>query len=312
MNSTNGSSEYICLSLWPLDMPKPHLITWAVLSAVLSPITIASNAALMYGLYKTKQLTSITNQFIIIMNISDVGMGIIVLPMMTAMVSLTETFRNCQFEFIMQFIYFLFAYFSFLMLMCVSLDRYIHVTKLNKYNQFMNPFRMRLLVFSSLVLSLIVAYVSYAFQSFWLQFGLNFVDLIGVSLMFLMYTMIFRKISIHIQRIHRTFENLESDQAKTRATNLEVSATKTVRLALGALLVLYLPYNICSVTWAYYRFNLNVFPPHQLNVATYWSYLIVLSDATVNAVLIGLGNTAVRRYLANKFRGVVQSSAESE
>ena len=300
MNSTNSSSEYICLSLWPLDMPKPHLITWAVLSAVLSPITIVSNAALIYGLYETQQLISITNQFILVMNVSDLCTGIFVLPLIVVMISTKDRFRSCVFELAMQYLAFVLAYFSFFMLMCISLDRYIHVTKLNKYNQFMNPFRMKIIVVISMVVSLVIASISISFPSLPLQVLLNLSDLAGVLLMFFLYSLVFRKIAIHAEKFKRMLEEQGTDLAIGRETRREMSATKTIRFVLGALLVLYLPYNICSAAWTYYKFGKRVSPPLALDIAAYWSYTIVFSNAAINAIILGYGNSVVRRCILEK------------
>lgn len=299
---TNNTSAHIyhCASLWPLDMPWSHLITWAVFTGILSPITILANSALIYGLHKTQQLTTITNKFILIMNVSDLCTGLFVLPLIVVMICLKDVIRSCAFELFTQYIAFFLAYFSFFMLMCISIDRYIHVTKLNKYNQFMNVFRMKIIVVVSFVTSAFIAYLSISFPAFWLQLMLNLSDLAGVSFMFILYSYVFRKIAIHAENFRTMLEELGRNESTSRETKRELSATRTIRFVLGALLVLYLPYNICSAIWSYYKFTKNVNPPLPLNVVTYWSYITVFGNAAINAMLFGYGNTVTRRFILNR------------
>ena len=312
MNNTETIRIYKCPSIWPLDMPWSHLITWAVTTSILSPITIISNSALIYGLYKTQQLTTITNKFIFVMNICDLGTGMVLLPLMAVMICLTNTIRSCFFELFVQYIALLLAYFSFFMLMCISLDRYIHVTKLNKYNQFMNEFRMKVIIVVSFVASAGIACISIMFPSFPLQLTLNLSDLAGVSFMFFLYSLVFRKIAIHAEKFKRMLEEQGTQQSTGRETKRELSSTKTIRFVLGALLVLYLPYNICSAIWSYYRWDESLEPALALDIALYWSYVIVFSNAAINAMIFGYGNSIVRRFLLSKFcRGNNQVVPES-
>ena len=304
MNNTEPVQIYKCSTLWPLDMPVSHLITWAVVSSILSPIIIVSNTALIYSLYKTQQLTTITNKYILIMNISDLGVGIFVLPLVVVMICVKDTFRNCIFELCLQYFALLLAYFSFFLLMCISLDRYIHVTKLNKYNQFMNDFRMKVILAVSFVSSAGIACISTIFPSFTLQLALNLSDLIGISFMFCLYSMVLRKIATHTENFKRMLEAQGTEQSSSRETKREVSATKTIRFVLGALFLLYLPYNVCSAVWAYYKYDEDGNPEYvtTLAVATCWSFIFSSSNAAINAMIFAYGNSAIRRFLLAKFR----------
>ena len=301
MVNASNVHTYNCPSLWPLDIPQAHLILWAAVTSILSPVTILANSALIYGLYKTQQLTTITNKFILIMNISDLCTGIFVLPLIIVMICLKDTLRSCNFELFVQYIALLFAYFSFFMLMCISTDRYIHVTKLNKYSQFMNTRRMKIVTILSFISSILIAYLPIILPKFWMQLTLCLSDLICVSLMFYLYSLVFRKLAMHTENFKRMLEELGTSESTSRETRKEVSATKTIRFVLGALLVLYLPYNICSVAWTHYKHDRKVNPPFFLNVMTYWSYVIVFSNAAINAIIFGYGNSVVRRFIFNRF-----------
>ncbi|XP_065066111.1 neuropeptide FF receptor 1-like [Rhopilema esculentum] len=300
MNHSSSEENYYCPSIWPLNMPWPHLIAWSFFTALLSPITIISNTALIYGLYKMEQLNTITNKFILLMNISDLGIGIFIMPSITAMIISKDKYRNCVFELVFHYGAFLLVYFSFFMLICVSLDRHLHVTKLKKYNKFMNEFRMKVIVVFSFVTSAVIAYISMAFPSFPLQIALNLSNLTFILFVFIWYSKMLRKIAINVERIKKMLKDAGENHGYREAGH-EISATKTIRLVLGALLVLYLPYNFSSAIWTYYKYQEKRNPPLIMNVIEYWTYVFLLSNATINAILFAYGNSLVRRFLIGKF-----------
>ena len=307
MNNTETIRIYKCLSIWPLDMPWSHLITWAVATSILSPITIIANSALIYGLYKTQQLTTITNKFVLIMSFSDLALGIVVLPSMVAMICLKDTFRNCKLELFVEYGSYLFGYFSFFLLICISLDRYIHVTKLNQYNRFMNDFRMKVIIVICFITSAGIAFISTMFPSFPLQVAINLSDAVGISFMFFLYSRVFRKIAIQAEKLKQMLEEQGTQKSTNGERKREFSATKTIRIVLGTLLLLYLPYNISSAARSYYIKVDNFTSPLAIEIAMYWSYVFLFSNAAINAMIICHGNSVVKRFLLRRLRPVESS-----
>ncbi len=297
----NPSENIKCNSLFPLDMPQEHLLIWGISSIVLSLITIIANSLVIYALYKTKQLDTITHKFVLVMNLSDLCTGIIALPFISSLIFMKRFFRCCTCELAAQCIALFFAYVSFFMIMWVAIDRYIHVTKLNRYNAFMNNFRMKIIVIISVVTSAVAAYLTIAVPSFLMQLLLNISDLLGVFIMIVFYSLVFQKLRLHAENYKKMLGNMAARKAD-KEVKREISATKTVRLLLLSILILYLPYNIFTAVWTYEKFNLGREPSLPLNITLYWSYLFVFSNTAVNAIIFGYGNTTLRRYIVNKFR----------
>ena len=302
----NASSVHMndCLSLLVQDVPHSLVILSAILTSIVSLFTIVANSALIYGLYKTQQFSTITNKYILLMSMSDLCTGIFVLPLLVVSICLTNALRSCNFELFVQYITLLFSHFSFFMLMCISTDRYIHVTKLNRYSQFMNLRRMKIATVLSFIFSVLIAYFTVSFPTFWLQLAQCLLDLCGVSLMLFLYSLVFRKLASHTEKFKRMLGELGTSKSTIQETKKEFSATKTIRWVLGALLSLYLPYFICSVAWTYYRFDRNVNPPFSLNVMAGSSCLIALSNAAINAIIFSYGNSSVRRFIFNRVRRI--------
>ncbi len=259
---------------------------------------MVSNAILIYALYSTKQLNSITNKLILLMSISDFLMGIFSLPTMATMIALKDTFRSCTFERIVQYFAYMLAYFSFFMLMFISLDRYVHVTKLNRYSDFINEFRMKIATIVCFLITAIVAYITISLPSFVLQVVLNCSNLLGVILMCTLYAVVFRKIQYHAENYKRMLGNVSKTEANKNMQS-ELSATKTIRLVLVALLVQYLPYNIVSAFWAYHKMELREDPGLTLSTLEYLALLIVFSNHTINAAIFAYGNSKTRKFINN-------------
>eukprot|EP00794_Sanderia_malayensis_P011139 gene11139-12311_t len=288
VNTTTLLKLYSCPSLWPLDIPKVHLNTWATLTGILGLITFACNAILIYSLFKTKQLNSITNKFILLMSISDLCTSFFVFPLMVIMIVLKEkdNYRNCPFELAVKYLISVFSYFSFCMLFSVSVDRYIHVTKQNRYNHFMNDFRMKLVVIISIVMSNVMTAI-YVFTPplLSLQLTVHISNMMAVTFVLAVYMRVFCRIRMHIENFKQVISKGMSASSVNKEAEREVSAIKTIRILLGAVLILYFPYNIISPIFVYYEFHKGVTPPLSVSIATYIAYTMVLVNTAANAII---------------------------
>eukprot|EP00794_Sanderia_malayensis_P011140 gene11140-12312_t len=308
VNTTTFLKLYSCPSLWPLDIPKVHLNTWATLTAILSPLTFACNATLIYSLFKTKQLNSITNKFILLMSISDLCTSVFVFPLMVVMIVLKNDYRNCQFELAVKYLAMIFGYFSFFMLCSVSVDRYVHVTKLNRYNRFMNDFRMKLMVAVSIIMSVTIGAISvYGPSLLSLQLTLHIINIISITFVFSVYMHVFCRIRMHIENFKQVISEGKSAPSANREAKREFCAIKTIRALLGTVIILYSPYNIVSPIFVYYQFHKGVTPPPSVSIATYIAYTIVLSNPAINAIIYSFGNSAVKRFI---FRKLLQETSQ--
>ena len=325
---TSGSNQTIpfCPSIWPLDVPRKHTLTFAVSQAICFPITIATNTILIYSLYKTGQLGTITNKFVLMMNLSDLCMGLIGQPLIVTVFFIKETFRSCILEKVTEYIVFTSANFSWFMLICISIDRYLLIIKLKRYSRFMNSLRMKILVLISLTIANCLAVILLLAPSFEIQVLFNVANLTTMILVSLLYWYIMRKLTIHNMKL-KTLTRQSSGQDPSRVSgerptqmrngqeqkggeanlaandaNNQSSTMKTIKLLIIAIFVLYGPYNIASTYWTYYKFGQKVNPSVNLSIFVMWSYTIVLSNASLNACIIIRGNRRTRAYVREMVR----------
>ena len=288
-----------CASLFPLPIPWAYQLAFAIIMVILAIFTVTANATLIHVLLKTKQTKSITNRLILLMNVSDICTGVVGYPCIAAVYLITtEGRRNCKFELVTQFTTLLFAYLSFCLLMGVAIDRYIRVTKLNRYNVYMNHSRMKVVLAAGCLLSISISIVSTVFaSSFYLKIVLNASNLSSLSLVFIVYTLVAKRLRVHSGNINQHSTDINSQDIKQRKM---LRSTKTVRILLGTLLVLYAPYNVVSVIWTYYRFYVNVNPGILLNILELLSYIFIFSNAGINAMIYCYGNSVTRKYVRDR------------
>ena len=282
-----------CPSLFAISLPLVYRQIFAGSLVFISVLVFLSNTALIYLLHKTKQMASMTSKLVILLTISDLGAGFISYPCIIAVYMSPGDSRICNFELVAQFIALFFGYLSFCILMGIAIDRYIHVTKLQRYNVYMNGFTLKVMFLFSVVCSAAVSCISTLYStSFSVRVAISSVNAISLSSVCIFYLLVERRIRIHV-------ENAGQDQ---RAKNRQLMASiKTVRILLWILLIIYLPYTIMSCVWAYYKTYLNKHPGFLLDMLKTVSYLITFSNAWINAIVYCYGNKKLWNYVGQRY-----------
>ncbi|XP_065066127.1 uncharacterized protein LOC135692038 [Rhopilema esculentum] len=148
-----------CLSLVPNNPGNPYTTIAGAIMIIFAFFNILSNSLLIFALYKSKQLRTFSNKFILIMTVSDLCLGIFAQPVLGAF-WISSRQRNClelkSVEFTVTFL----GYISFFMIITISIDRYLHVAKPIQYQTMMNNNRMKLLVVSCFISGLVAATIS--------------------------------------------------------------------------------------------------------------------------------------------------------
>ena len=204
-------------------------MTLSVLYGILSIITILSNTMLIYTLCKTKQLDTLSNRLMLVMNVSDLCLGFVGFPTLAAWHSKRVFLNSCIFDKAVTCILIFFSKFSILMLFCLSIDRYFRVTKMKRYNLFMNEFRMRMMILSSFILAWLIALMAVLYSSYTQHIAALLVGIFFILSAIVVYVYLLRKLRIHIKQFqNRHRANSGSESRET--TRNQLSATKTIQL----------------------------------------------------------------------------------
>ena len=308
---TNGSSIKICMSLASIVIPWNYHVLFAISYVLLSIVTIFSNTILIYTLYKTKQFNTISNKLILVMNISDLCAGVLALPTLSATHVIHDFHRRCESEKLANFLAALFGYFSFLMLCCISLDRYFQVTKLNRYNSYVNEFRMKIVILSFIAVSFSTSLKLLLNPSFRQKVITASLGLFGLSFVILMYMFLLKRLRNHAAAQSNNTIGEISTRAK-RNSGSQLSAAKTIQFLLIYLAITYIPHFAISSWWAYYKYWKKTEPGFYLSVIYTCTSFLALFNASGNSWIIIYGNGRSRRFVSSLFRrNRVENAAEN-
>ena len=301
--TTNDHLNESCLYFLSISIPYIYSISIGIAFAILSLLTIASNTILVYTLYKTKQLNTISNKLILAMNISDLCLGLFAFPFLAVVILRGNAFGICDLEIGSSYIMTFFGTFSFTIMNCISIDRYFRVTKLNRYNLYMKGFHMKIMIISSFSIACGTTLLINLHPSFLQQVFFSSASTFFVIVLILLYRPMLKRLQDHVSSLNSQKMNSSMPPGNNepgisfQERRNQLSATKTVKFLLVTIIALYTPYHVMLTWWSYYRFLKKTEPGHGLSVVYSWSCLLVLSNAYVNSWIIIHGNTRSRRFV---------------
>ena len=304
MVNTNASIEdstEFCITIVSVSIPRTHHIFAMIAYAMLSLVTIVSNTVLIHTLYKTKQLNTISNKLILAMNISDLCAGVFSFPALSVL-NLKKNFtKGCEFDKAASFFALFFGLYSFMMLCCISLDRYFQVTKLNSYNLFMNTFRMKWMICLCFAVSFIIAVMSTLNPSFLEQVISVLLSIFGITFAITAYAVLIKRLR-SLSRARGNIATSDHSIELRRDRSNQLPATRTIQFLLVYLIISYIPYHIMSCWWTYYKFLKKEEPEFYINMLYECAGLLALFNACGNSWIILYGNSKSRRFVSSLFR----------
>ena len=317
-----------CSTIVSFDLPRSNqMINGVLFSAFLldAVATIISNAVLICAIYKTGQLKTISNRFVFVMSLSDFCFGALVLPPLAVLSLIQKSLKSCVYEQIIAYPTTLFVYFSFFMLSCIAIDRYLQVTKMNRYSLYMNNYRMKLMVILSFVLANIITVSSIVHPSFAQQILVVSIGIFFKILSVTIYTVLIKRLRNQVAMGRATATSRwaqygENSRRQThaddempnvserianisqRTSNCTLSATKTIRVLILFTFVTYMPYNVVSIVWVHYKVVKGIDPGSTLKIFHFLACFVVSLNACGNVWIIIYGNTRCRRFIASLIR----------
>ena len=288
-------------TMWPLEVSEGNIVAWGAVCATISPVVIAFNILLIVAMVKTKDLQSFTSRYVICLCVSDIGMGAIVLPLLCCMLFVEDLRKSCLFQRVVQCIAYSLGYTSFFLLVAIGVDRYLLIKKLTQYNLVMSNFRWRLIVGSIAVISISLSVVTVTAYSFHLHAAFILANIVCIGGIYLLYVKLLFRVDRQSTVVKRTTTKslapTVSTSMKNRKRKRDISVARTVRLLLGAIFILYMPYNVISLVWTYYRFQRKATPIPSLSVAVFWSYILMFMNGIANVLIYGHGKGKIRHFI---------------
>ena len=137
------------INVFEIEVPPnlvPYLCAYNTLTAVFN---ITGSSLLLWALKKTGQTSTISFHFIIMMSISDL-IASICNAIFLALITWKEYSMNCWMSSLLQFLVGTFNTISFLMIVLVALDRFLHMRYLERYPSIVTKRRGHLFVVAAL------------------------------------------------------------------------------------------------------------------------------------------------------------------
>ena len=130
-------------------IPRCIITLIQVYNVLIGVLNITGNTILIWGLRKTRQTKTISFQFIAIMSVSDLTIGIFGILFLTLLS--TDPYQNyCWMKLLFQAVIATCNYFSAMMVLLVAFDRYLHMKYLEQYSTKLTKRRGYFLVVASL------------------------------------------------------------------------------------------------------------------------------------------------------------------
>ena len=297
----NNSCAYV--SFWPLELTREQRHVVAIISGLLIPSILVTNALLVMGLVQRKQLTNTLNYLYLCLSISDCFIAVITLPSNI----FVSVFNSCNYVVTSKIITKLNVRTSSYTIFIIALERYIktnpNTRQTNRIGSWLTSKTGTILMLFTFYSIAIVGGLSTLSQSkaiatmqLLLSVGENLLCLVGFSLYIGLYH---RTKSAALKKVARAQRGDERPEIPVYVKRL----SKTVFLILIALCMSILPVTLLRVMM-FIMEKANIDIPQYLHLLRAIFAVFYRANSALNAVIIIKRNPVLKTYVVQKFCGV--------
>ena len=291
----------ICLSnISPInDIPIGILIGLRATNLLISFLNMAGNALLVYALKKTGQTGRISIKLIVFMSISDFITGVIGMSWLTLLLW-GEFQEQCLLMEIIQMSTNFTCIFSILMVGAIALDRYFHMSYLERYPSIMNNKRGYGMAFVCLFSTSILVIV----ECVVLRFAGNGILVLQFALLCI-WIPVFGSIAVLYYKAYKSLRLRASSQmtlAVRDALQESRKFAKIARLILISLAFLTTPMVICLALRFINHLNDFIDTLH-LDILFWFALLLHTANGFTSCVIFMFYNTMVKQLLKYMIKG---------
>ena len=239
---------------------------------------VASNSALLHKLFKKRDKTRADKMFIIL-SCSDIGVGLVSVPMMSLPLFIKDFQALCQLSPILKFLNYIPYGFSWFLITLIALDRVLLVTKGYVYKKYVTIKHLYSITTMGLLLSLAVA-MKVATEGEFLK-GNSFVARcihISFEMCFTIITIVAYMYLFYFARS----KSRKMSNARRSGINFDRKLMMTITYTYICLLLFTIPYFIRDIVSF-------IFPISDLEIernVRYWVKILVFSNSYANAFII--------------------------
>ncbi len=261
---------------------------------VLGVIIVSVNSILVHVLRKLRKLSSVSHRFIFILSLSDISIGVVFLCTSSLIYIENEDHYRSVHTYSIRVLYFQFQ-FSFLMVITIATDRYIHMRFPTKYATIMTNSRGVKIIIGVLLATVLMNVVIICGDLFGfsvLAYILFYsVDTVLLTALFIQYTRAYRALR---RRVNELF--LDGNRASyTPQITPSKEFAKAVFLILSSAFICYTPIIVSSMI--IYLDN------HELGATVKLASRGLLSlNSAFNAVIFMAFNRDIKRFVKQRIK----------
>ena len=277
-----------------------NAVLLTIAGAVILISNLIANGLLLYSMKKLRFLSPVSYKFILSLVICDICVALLSQPTTIAAMYMPHddeikvTSSSCMTRLFSEFFAFLLCECSGVLVMNITLDRYLHMKYLQNYNTKMTPYRANVLIVSAWVFSAIVAVIFVLASLYGFIFIYHtvilLVDLPIISANFFLYSRAFFTLRKRVNEMNLNATSRSSDRA-------DLLFAKAVALILIVIIVCYSPYFAIQTAWLYISYMKNETPSPALSVASYWAILFIHSSSLCNPIILIFSNAESKTFI---------------
>ena len=274
-----------------------HKMALTTFNLISSLMNVFSNAFLLYTVRKLKLGTSISYRFIIALAISELLVGGTAQPLFSVVYA--DTFTNKSYARIIYVVVEVAAIlpcqFSALMILLISLDRYLHMKHLTLYNIHMTRRRGNILIFCNVVACTLlgILFILASLYGFYIPVLLGFI--VTNVIVFNIFMSYYIKAYLSVRKRVAAMGVINSTSQNISRADLQFA--KGILIIMASVTIRYIPYYVVA-TLA----NADTNKPYGLIFAYYWSIQVVFLGIFINVLILFGLNRKLRNFAASRIR----------
>lgn len=255
---------------------------------LISTAIMISNAVLIYGIRKLQKLKSVSWRFIFALSVSDTCYGIVMALNSIAGSVMNEKIYESTVRISAVPMLFIIGCFSYFMVFCITIDRFIHIKFALRYSVIMTVRRSKIIILSAIGASLGIACI----QLVGYRFGFYKVTLTCASTVSIIGLVVIQCLyfNAYISITNRT-QPISSDRETTQQRSASKSFSKAVLLTLLSLSIFCVPYLILKPTQYYFPKDTRI------TLAAYLAEAFLYANSFLNAVIMIYLDSKLRKFV---------------
>ena len=297
----------ICQSVCP---DVDNLSAWSrnsfgYVTVLIAPVTIATNAIVLFGLVKTKSAGS--RLFVIPLCINDLIIGLVSQPLTAVYFLYTEASEYCEFRYAIQFLSYGLLSFEFLLISAMGVERLLVLKYQMREIRFRwEAKRKHVLVMGTLIslafatMSIMISLYTNRFYifSFWLLVGLLLINMITTA----SYIFALQHVQKSVQKLYDRQDNTIIVNRANNTLRHDMALGRSVKIIIVVQMLATSPYFFIALLWSWQMANDSVEPV--IETLLVWSFVPMYLNSIVNVFLYSYYNRPLRMYILNRARHV--------